>query len=347
MAPQLDPTSPIPLYLQLRDLLRHQILSGDNADFLPKEEELCRIYGISRRTVSRAMTLLAESGLVRRIKSKGTLIRRGAENVSKGHVGLVFPVTTAWKNTLYNMQQAAAQLGRSLVIFPYDWINPEEELKAILIAKNSCDGIIVYPNCREADQQYINDIYKTGYPLVMFDIYYDECDCSHVGMDHFLSARRLTEALIRKSDDRIGLIQILNEQYHRSDRERYAGFHYALEQHHIDIHKSMELKLFSFDWDKNVKAITAFLEKNQLDGVFVTDQNCYPWQEICKLDIPPLRISTIGQHLNYFHVENINYAEQPEDEIGRIAVQLLHEKIIDPSTPSKRIMVSPRYHWNA
>lgn len=345
MSGQLDPDSPIPLYLQLRDLLRHQILSGDRTEFLPKEEDLCKIYGVSRRTVSRSMALLAKSGLVRRIKRKGTLIRRDDENSANGHIGLVFPITTDWKDSFQAMQQAAVQLGRSLVVFPYEWFNTTEEQKAILVAKNSCDGIIIYPNGKENDQQQISDLYNTGYPLVMFDIYYDECECSFVGMDHFLCGRRLTEALIQSKNDRIGIIQCINHQIQRSVVERIAGFHHALERAQIKFDLKHELKLYSFDWEKNVKEISAFLEKNRLDGVFVTDQNCYPWAEIDRLDIPPLRISTIGMRPNYSRPVNINFAEQPEDEIGRLAVQLLNEKINDLATPSKRIMVSPRYHW--
>ncbi len=345
MPVKLDPELPIPLYLQLRDMLRQQILSGDCAGFLPKEEELCRQYEVSRRTVSRAMAMLAETGLVRRIKSKGTLVRRGEEAVSHGHIGLVFPVTTGWKDPLQPMQQAAAQLGRSLVVFPYDWFNPVDQQKSIMIAKNSCDGIIVYPNAYETDRQTIQEIYKSGYPLIMFDIYYEECDCSYVGMDYLLCARRLTEALIKSPGDRIGLIQITNKHIHCSDRERTAGFHQALERMKVKFDPSLELQLPSFDWHSNVKAITAFLLKNRLDGVFVTDQNCYQWENIGQLEIPPLRISTLGMRPNFSRLPNFNFAEQPEDEIGRLAVQLLHEKLNTPGTPSKRVMVSPRYHW--
>ncbi len=345
MSGKLNPDSPVPLYLQLRDLLRHQILSGDSTEFLPKEEDLCKIYGVSRRTVSRAMALLAKSGLVRRIKRKGTLIRHNDEVTAEGHIGLVFPITTDWKDTLQTMQQAAVALGRSLVVFPYEWFNEVEEQKAILVAKNSCDGIIIYPNGKETDLQNITDLYNTGYPVVMFDIYYEECECSYVGMDHFLCGKRLTEALIRTPNDRIGIIQCINSQIQRSVVERVAGFHHALERAKIKFDARHELKLYSFDWEKNTREIGIFLEKNRLDGVFVTDQNCYPWEDIGMLDIPPLRISTTGMRPSYSRYANINYAEQPEDEIGRLAIQLLNEKINDPATPSKRIMVSPRYHW--
>ncbi|MBN2641074.1 MAG: GntR family transcriptional regulator [Victivallales bacterium] len=346
MLSSLNQESPIPLYLQLRDVLRQQILSGDASDFLPKEVELCKIYGVSRRTVSRAMALLAESGLVRRVKSKGTLICRNTETASNGHMGLVFPVTSGWKATLQTMQQNATKQGRSLIIFPYEWFNFADEQKAILIAKNSCDGVIIYPNGNESDRNYIAEMSKIGYPLVMFDIYYEDCDCSCVGMDHYLCAYRLTKALIKTPNDRIGIVQCLNEQSHISDLEREKGFIHALASEHINYNKSFELKLYSFDWDKNTMLISKFVKKNKLDGVFITDQNSYPWGEIEKLKMPDLRVSTIGMHPNYSRLRNVNYAEQPEDEIGRLTVQLLHEKINDPSTPAKRIMVSPRYHWN-
>lgn len=40
---------------------------------LPTEEELCKIYGVSKITIRKAFKLLTESGTVERLRGKGPL----------------------------------------------------------------------------------------------------------------------------------------------------------------------------------------------------------------------------------------------------------------------------------
>jgi len=69
----IDPKQPIPLYYQLKTLLLEEILSGryDPADRLPTEHELCEQYAISRTPVSRALSELAEEGVLLRHRRRG------------------------------------------------------------------------------------------------------------------------------------------------------------------------------------------------------------------------------------------------------------------------------------
>jgi GntR family transcriptional regulator len=65
-----------PLWIQLRDILRQQIASGQlgvNAQ-LPSEAELGDIYGISRIVVRETLSDLVRSGLIYKIKGKGAFI---------------------------------------------------------------------------------------------------------------------------------------------------------------------------------------------------------------------------------------------------------------------------------
>lgn len=65
-----------PLWMQLRDILRQQITSGElpvNAQ-LPSEAELGEMYGISRIVVRETLSDLVRSGLIYKIKGKGAFI---------------------------------------------------------------------------------------------------------------------------------------------------------------------------------------------------------------------------------------------------------------------------------
>lgn len=67
---------PIPLYYQLKELLKKHIKAHDykSGDQLPSERELEERYGVSRMTARRALVELEKEGLVSRKRGKGTFV---------------------------------------------------------------------------------------------------------------------------------------------------------------------------------------------------------------------------------------------------------------------------------
>jgi len=72
----IDPKQPIPIYFQLKTLLLEEILGGvyGRDGQLPTEHELCDRYAISRTPVSRALSELAEEGVILRHRRRGTFV---------------------------------------------------------------------------------------------------------------------------------------------------------------------------------------------------------------------------------------------------------------------------------
>jgi multiple sugar transport system substrate-binding protein len=72
----IDPTQPLPVYVQLKTLLIQEIVDGRYApgDRLPTEQELCAIHRISRTPVNRALTEMAEEGIVLRQRRHGSFV---------------------------------------------------------------------------------------------------------------------------------------------------------------------------------------------------------------------------------------------------------------------------------
>jgi len=71
----LNHLSPVPLYHQLKELLRGEIdaRKWDEGSF-PTEQELCKQFGISRATVRQALAGLVQEGLVVRRPGRGTMV---------------------------------------------------------------------------------------------------------------------------------------------------------------------------------------------------------------------------------------------------------------------------------
>jgi GntR family transcriptional regulator len=71
---------PIPLYFQLRNILKSRVLSKElkeNQRF-PSEKELCIQYNVSRSTVRQALAEMVREGLIYRDRGKGTFVTDGA-----------------------------------------------------------------------------------------------------------------------------------------------------------------------------------------------------------------------------------------------------------------------------
>lgn len=76
IVPEIDPESPIPLYYQLKTLILEDIASGryKPGDRLPTEHELCKLFEISRTPTHRALTELANEGVILRARRRGTFV---------------------------------------------------------------------------------------------------------------------------------------------------------------------------------------------------------------------------------------------------------------------------------
>lgn len=74
MTTALDRQSPLPLWAQIADDLRHRLLLGEFEHQFPTDEELTRHYDVSRQTVREAVRRLTADGLVERRRGKGTSV---------------------------------------------------------------------------------------------------------------------------------------------------------------------------------------------------------------------------------------------------------------------------------
>lgn len=72
----VDSKSPIPLYLQLRDIFDNKIVSGEwvSGQMIPTENELIQKYQVSRTTVREAITSLVNEGKLEKKQGRGTSV---------------------------------------------------------------------------------------------------------------------------------------------------------------------------------------------------------------------------------------------------------------------------------
>jgi len=84
---QLLHVSPVPLYTQIKEILRDRILDGSYQahEQMPSESELMSTFGVSRITVRQALGDLQKEGLIFKIHGKGTYVSKpkAFQNISE------------------------------------------------------------------------------------------------------------------------------------------------------------------------------------------------------------------------------------------------------------------------
>lgn len=86
MIVQVDPTSPVPVFEQLRSQIERLIASGQLAigTTLPPIRHLATDLGLARGTVNKVYEALARDGLVEAAGRHGTIVRRRAASTLTG-----------------------------------------------------------------------------------------------------------------------------------------------------------------------------------------------------------------------------------------------------------------------
>ncbi len=77
-ADTVQPLSPVPLYAQIKEILRARILDGSYQPHqqMPSESEMMATFNVSRITVRQALNDLQNEGLIFRIHGKGTFVSK-------------------------------------------------------------------------------------------------------------------------------------------------------------------------------------------------------------------------------------------------------------------------------
>ena len=85
MIPDLDPSSPVPIYVQIIDQVRREIALGAlrEVDRLPTVRELAVQYRVNRNTVARAIQELERDGIVRTRVGQGTFVADGSPRLAE------------------------------------------------------------------------------------------------------------------------------------------------------------------------------------------------------------------------------------------------------------------------
>ena len=74
--PKIDPTGPVRPYLQVAEIIRSQIRSGQlSAGSRITEAEITETYEVARSTARRTLAVLRDEGLIFTVPQRGSYVR--------------------------------------------------------------------------------------------------------------------------------------------------------------------------------------------------------------------------------------------------------------------------------
>lgn len=157
----MNKNSIVPMYQQLADEIKGQILSGElqDSDKLMTEAELGEVYHVSRITVRKAINVLAESGYVTKKQGIGTFVTTNKLN-------------RVIKNKVLSFTEMCEAEGKkaSAEILSVEWEKPsakvtrklrlqkdEKVLRLVRLRKNDGKIVMLEDTCLAARYGYVSE----------------------------------------------------------------------------------------------------------------------------------------------------------------------------------------------
>ena len=121
----------MPIYLQLREIIRNKIEDGEYmpGTAIPSENSLAQTFGINRITIRNAVDALVHEGLLRRVQGKGVfVVGKKSELSIEEHGGFVGDsFTKDSRLTIKELQKTTREAG-NLYANLFDLPNVEDEI---------------------------------------------------------------------------------------------------------------------------------------------------------------------------------------------------------------------------
>lgn len=304
----------------------------------PTLSQVARKAGVGTTTVSRVINggdrvspkTLAHVHRV--IETLGYMPNEAARTL-KGHrtktIGLVIPsIADPFFASCAEAVQAIARANDSLLIVTVSANDPRTELDNLnVLIRRRVDGLIIVP----ADSHSLalrSLLYRAAIPVVAIDRPVDNSLITSVVADNFKGAMTATQHLIEHGYKRI--VCLTGESTLYTIGERIDGYRKAVESAKLPCILETSVK----DYKSAECAIRKILdEKPQPDAIFALKNSTtiYAFEALQKFNIAvPQSIALLG--FDDFELAStvrpsISVVQQPVEEIGRRAAEILFEKL--------------------
>lgn len=325
-------------------------------------KDIARHLSISVSTVSRA--LVDDKNIRRETKEKvleaakalGYKPNPVATNLKYGHtntVGVIIPEgVTPFASQVINGIQSVLYAKGIKVIIAESGEDPDKERENLqLMERFMVDGILIdLCSYKKNKDEYLR-LQQAEMPMVFYDRIPHGLDVSQVIVDDYTKAFFLVERLIRSGYKRIAHIQGPDDVYNST--ERFRGYKDALSKFNVEFEGDLVVKT-GMTFEDGAKAADIFLSKNiAFDALFAfTDTLAIGAMNRLrdsgkKIPEEVAIASFSGTELSTIVYPQLTTVEQPLFQMGKEAARLILEKIKEPSSPCRSVVLDAEIRMRA
>ncbi len=306
----------------------------------PTLSQVARKAGVGTTTVSRVInggdrvSPMTLARVRRVIETLGYMPNQAAQTL-KGHrtktIGLVVPsIADPFFSSCAEAVQAIARANDSLLIVTVTANDPRAEIDNLkVLIRHRVDGLIIVPaNSQSPALRELLE--RVAMPVVALDRPVANSAIASVVADNFKGAITATQHLIDHGCKRI--VCLTGESTLYTIRERMNGYRKAVESAHLTPIIDTSVK----DYKSTEYAIKSLLDgPNPPDAIFSTKNSTtiYAFEVLQRFNISvPQSIALLG--FDDFELAStvrpsISVIQQPVEEIGRRAAEILFEQLFD------------------
>lgn len=204
-------------------------------DRLPSENELCGELRLSRQTVRKAIGLLEERGVLRRVRGSGTYVsfdrKENLEQRNRIAVLTTYVDSYIFPKTIQGIESTLFERGYSVQLsFTGNTLEREKNVLTDLLRRNDVAGLIVEGTKSGLPNPNLNlyrQLMNRRIPILFINSFYPELAVPHVSLDDAGAAKLAVDYLTARGHKRIGAVLKLDDG---QGRLRYLGYLEAMER---------------------------------------------------------------------------------------------------------------------
>jgi DNA-binding LacI/PurR family transcriptional regulator len=342
----------IPLYLQIRDILRTEILEKQYKDgeAFFSEAELVARFDVARGTIRQALDSLERDGCIRREKGRGTFVSKPGFAISKSDVitiSFIVPhCRDSYVPTMLLGVEAAARERGAQVLFRHVESNPDLQSQVLEQARAyGAAGVLLFPVDATYRDPSLVKLLSDGFPIVLVDRYVQGMDLSYVITDGYGGMLSAVQHLSSLGHSRIGFITW--DMNRTGQAGRFLGYQQGLRDIGIEPEPDLVCLINKYPSEDIEQAkILEFLSGAARPSAVITLNDYLALQVMRSCRELGLRVPQDLAIIGFDNIDTVAQLEiplttiaQPIHEIGAQATRMLLNKITGLSQGTGRIIL--------
>jgi GntR family transcriptional regulator of arabinose operon len=343
----------VPLYLQIRDTLRTEILEKNYQDgeAFFSEAALVARFNVARGTIRQALNTLEQDGFIRREKGRGTFVSKPSIATNKSDVitiSFVVPhCRDSYVPTMLLGVEAAARERGAQVLFRHVESNPDLQTRVLEEARAyGASGILLFPVDSTYRDASLLKLIADDFPIVLVDRYVQGLDTSYVVTDGYGGTLAAVQHLAGLGHSRIGF---LTWDVNRTGQAgRYLGYQQGLRESGMEPDSELVCLINKYPAeDFEPSKILEFLSKPTRPTAVIALNDYLAIQVMRACRELGLRVPRDLAIIGFDNIDTVAQMEiplttvaQPIHEIGAQATRMLLNKISGITQGTNRLVLS-------